>query len=206
MSEVRLATHAEIPTLAAVLARAFANDPFYRYLAGDAPERSQRMRDGWSALLRHASADLRATYTTDDHAGVALWQPPGTLGPSFIDSLRLLPAMSRLAGGFGHLREVSRAMSFLEERRQRHAPGSHYYLAALGVEPERQGEGIGTALVQPALALADADSLPAYLETATGRNVLLYERLGFAVVEELTLPDTDVHGWLMLRRPGPAAR
>ena len=90
-------------------------------------------------------------------------------------------------------------MSLLEERRRRHAPGLHFYLAALGVEPERQGEGIGTALVQPALAMADADGIAAYLETATGRNVLLYERLGFTVVEELTLPDTDVHGWLMLR-------
>jgi ribosomal protein S18 acetylase RimI-like enzyme len=201
MSEVRLATRDEIPTLAAVLARAFAGDPFYRYLAGDAPERSQRMRDGWVGLLRHASAGLSATYTTDDHAGVALWQPPGTSGPGFIASLRLLPPMSRLAGGFRHLREISRAMSLLEQRRRHHAPGPHFYLAALGVEPDRQGEGVGTALVQPALALADADAIPAYLETATGRNVLLYERLGFTVVEELTLPDTDVHGWLMLRTP-----
>jgi ribosomal protein S18 acetylase RimI-like enzyme len=201
MSEVRLATSDEIPTLAAVLARAFANDPFYRYLAGDAPERSQRMRDGWAGLLRLASAGLRATYTTDDHAGVALWQPPGTNGPGFVASLRLLPSMSRLAGGLGHLRDISRAVSFLEERRRRHASGQHYYLAALGVEPERQGEGIGTALCRPALTLADASGVSAYLETATGRNVLLYERLGFAVVEELTLPDTDVHGWLMLRRP-----
>jgi hypothetical protein len=31
--------------------------------------------------------------------------------------------------------------------------------------------------------------------------VLLYERLGFDVVEELTLPRTDVHGWLMARQP-----
>jgi GNAT superfamily N-acetyltransferase len=201
MSEVRLASRDEIPTLAAVLARAFATDPFYRYLAGEAPERSQRMRDGWTGLLRHASDGLSATYTTDDHAGVALWQPPGRTGPGFVASLRLLPAMSRLAGGLGHLREVSRAMSFLEERRRRYAPGPHFYLAALGVEPERQGEGIGTALVQPVLAKADAGGTPAYLETATGRNVLLYERLGFAVVEEPTLPDTDVHGWLMLRRP-----
>jgi ribosomal protein S18 acetylase RimI-like enzyme len=202
---VRLATAAEIPELAAVLARAFARDPFYAYLAGRSPERNQRMRDGWTGLLRHASDRLSATYTTDDRAGVALWHPPGYRGAGFVTSLRLLPSMARLAGSLRRLREVSRAVATLEERRRHHAPGPHFYLAALGVEPDRQGEGIGTALMQPALAMADAGSVPAYLETATGRNVLLYERAGFAVVEELTLPATDVHGWLMLRRPAASA-
>ena len=81
----------------------------------------------------------------------------------------------------------------------RHRPVAHFYLAVLGVEPERQGEGIGSALMQPVLDLASGASLPAYLETATGRNVLLYERAGFVVVEELIIPGTDIHGWLMLR-------
>jgi GNAT superfamily N-acetyltransferase len=80
----------------------------------------------------------------------------------------------------------------------------HFYLSVLGVEPVRQGEGVGTALMEPVLARCDRERIPAYLETATGRNVLLYERLGFDVVEELTLPKTDVHGWLMLRPPNSA--
>ncbi len=50
-SGVRRATRQEIPALAATLARAFAHDPFYSFLAGDAPERSQRMQDGWSGIL-----------------------------------------------------------------------------------------------------------------------------------------------------------
>jgi len=201
MIPVRLAVPGEIGALASVLARAFVDDPFYRYLAGDAPERNERMRAGWIGLLEHASDRLSTTYTTDDHAGVAIWHPPGYTGTSFIGSLRLLPSVARLAGGYRRLREVSRAVAALEERRQHHAPGPHFYLSALGVEPHRQGEGVGTALVQPILERATASGVPAYLETATARNVLLYERLGFAVVEELTLPATDVHGWLMLRAP-----
>lgn len=92
-------------------------------------------------------------------------------------------------------------MAELEKHRHLHAPTPHYYLAALGVEPEQQGGGIGTALLKPVLNTCDERRIIAYLETATGRNVLLYERNGFAVVEELTLPGTDVHGWLMLRQP-----
>jgi ribosomal protein S18 acetylase RimI-like enzyme len=199
MSDVRRATVDEIPELAATLARAFAHDPFYAFLAGDAPERNQRMRDGWTGFLRHATNGMSHTYTTDDHAGVAVWHPPGYSGAGFIDSLRLLPSATRMAGSIGRLRDVSRAIAALEHRRRLHAPGPHFYLSVLGVEPERQGEGIGSSLMRPALELATGAGVPAYLETATGRNVLLYERVGFAVVEELTIPGTDIHGWLMLR-------
>ena len=198
---VRLARREDIPALAATLGAAFAHDPFYAFLAGDAPERNQRMRDGWVGLLEHASDRLSATYTTADRAGVAVWHPPGYDGPGFLDSLRLLPSVARLAGGVRRLREVSRAVAALEERRHHHAPRPHYYLSALGVDPERQGEGIGSALTAPVLRKADDEQLIAYLETASARAVLLYERLGFRVVEELTLPNTDVHGWLMRKEP-----
>ena len=197
---VRRATFDDIPAMAGTLARAFARDPFYSFLAGNAPERSQRMRDGWSGILRFGSARLAETYTTDDHAGVALWIPPGHNGPSLLESIRLLRPVARLAG-WRRLRTVSTAIQALEARHRHHAPVPHFYLSVLGVEPARQGEGVGTALMEPVLARCDRDRIPAYLETATGRNVLLYERLGFDVVEELTLPKTDVHGWLMLRPP-----
>jgi ribosomal protein S18 acetylase RimI-like enzyme len=197
--EVRRATRDEIPELAAVLTRAFARDPFYLFLAGEAPERSSRMRDGWRGILTFASAHLSDTWTTEDRAGVALWLPPGYSGPSFIDSLRIMPSIARLAG-WRRLRLVADAVGTLERRRHHHVQRPHFYLSALGVEPQRQGEGVGSALLRPVLDRCDQRRIPAYLETATARNVLLYERLGFDVVEELTLPRSDVHGWLM-RRP-----
>jgi GNAT superfamily N-acetyltransferase len=196
---VRLARPDEIPALAAMLTRAFERDPFYAYLAGDAPEHRQRMRDGWNGILRFASARLVDTWTTDDLAGAAVWIPPGHRSGVF-DSLRLLPEMARFVG-WRRLRLVSEAVEVLERRRRIHVPGPHYYLSALGVEPARQGTGIGTALLQPVLDRCDREGLTAYLETAVARNVLLYERVGFEVVEELIVPRTDVRGWLMRRSP-----
>lgn len=207
--DVRRATVEDIPAMAATLARAFAHDPFYSFLAGGAPERNQRMRDGWSGILRFGSANLTETYTTDDQGGVAIWLPPGHVGPAFLDSLRMMPAVARLAG-WGRLRMVTSVIAELEKRHRHHMPGPHFYLSALGVVPERQGEGIGSALLAPVLDRCDRDGVAAYLEAATARNVLLYERLGFNVVEELTLSRTDIHGWLMIRpsrpsRQGPRA-
>jgi ribosomal protein S18 acetylase RimI-like enzyme len=198
--EARRATRDDIRPLAAVLARAFANDPFFGWLAGDVSERGQRMRDGWSAILRHASAGLAATWTTDDLTGAAIWIPPGVPASGVLDTVRLIPGMARMTT-WRRLGQVSDALEDLASRRRRHAPEPHWYLSALGVEPDRQGEGVGSALLAPVLVEADARREPAYLETAVGRNVLLYERHGFDVVEELVLPKTDIHGWLMLRQP-----
>jgi ribosomal protein S18 acetylase RimI-like enzyme len=202
MTTVRRATRADVPELAAVLARAFAHDPFFSWLAGEGPERGQRMRDGWAGLLRFGSAGLRETWTTDERAGAAIWIPPGRNASSVLDSLRLTPPLARMTT-WPRLRAVAAALDTLEAHRRRHVPRPHYHLAALGVEPDRQGEGIGSALIAPVLEASDAAGIEAYLETATARNVLLYERHGFDVVEELILPGTDIHGWLMLR---PAAR
>ncbi|HSK93763.1 MAG TPA: GNAT family N-acetyltransferase [Candidatus Angelobacter sp.] len=196
---VRLARPEDVPALADVLTRAFARDPFFAYLAGDAPERNARMREAWTGILRHASARLTETWTTDDLAGAAIWLPPGHR-PSLIDGLRMLRHMARFAG-WRRLRLVSDAVEVLERHRRRHVPGPHFYLSALGVDPDRQGSGIGTDLMGPTLAACDDRGVPAYLETAVARNVLLYERVGFEVVEELILPRTDIRGWLMRRPP-----
>jgi len=201
---VRRATHGEVPELAAVLARAFVRDPFFAWLAGDAPERNLRMRMGWSGILRHASAAMRETWTTDDRAGVAIWLPPAGRASSLLDSMRIVPALAKLTG-WRRLREVTAAMEHIEAHRRRLMPGPHWYLSALGVEPDRQRQGVGSALLGPVLVRADADRTPAYLETATAHNVLLYERHGFEVVEEMILPTTDVRGWLMLRPPTASA-
>ena len=60
----------------------------------------------------------------------------------------------------------------------------HWFLDAIGVEPERQGEGIGAALVRWGIARAAADGVPAFLETGLIENVGYYERFGFRVVHE----------------------
>ena len=63
----------------------------------------------------------------------------------------------------------------------------------------KAGQGIGSALMQPALAKADAAHLPAYLETQKEINVKLYQKHGFDVVVETNLPDNGPHVWCMKR-------
>ena len=55
------------------------------------------------------------------------------------------------------------------------------------------------ALLRPVLARMDEDGLPCYLCTQNPENVPLYQHFGFEVVEEGTVPDSDIRHWAMMR-------
>ncbi|QEV20175.1 GNAT family N-acetyltransferase [Streptomyces alboniger] len=78
---------------------------------------------------------------------------------------------------------------------------AHQYLHMIAVRPDRQGEGLGTALVTAVLDRCDREGLHAYLEASSARSRELYERLGFAFTgAPLDLPDGP-RMWPMWREP-----
>jgi ribosomal protein S18 acetylase RimI-like enzyme len=78
----------------------------------------------------------------------------------------------------------------------------HWYLGTLGVDPDHQGRGVGTALLRHWLAHAAADASGTYLETDLRGNVGFYEREGFTVERETRI--LGVRVWCM--RYPPATR
>ncbi|MEU0742517.1 GNAT family N-acetyltransferase [Streptomyces sp. NPDC006134] len=83
---------------------------------------------------------------------------------------------------------------------------AHAYLWMIAVAPGRQGEGLGTALIESVLDRCDREDLPAYLEASSDRSRRLYERLGFTLTgRPLDLPDGP-RMWPMWREPRRPAR
>jgi len=80
-------------------------------------------------------------------------------------------------------------------------PEPHWHLDSVGVEPGWQGRGIGSALVEFGAERARLSNSAIILETGTPRNVPLYERLGFHVVDEADPPEGGPHVWFMRRDP-----
>ncbi|MFK4068638.1 GNAT family N-acetyltransferase [Streptomyces sp. NPDC029674] len=84
------------------------------------------------------------------------------------------------------------------------ADRAHEYLHLIAVHPDRQGEGLGTALVTAVLDRCDREGLHAYLEASNERSRDLYARLGFAFMgTTLDLPDGP-RMWPMWREPRTA--
>lgn len=182
--DIRKATAADVPALAGTLARAFEDDPVFAWFFAEERRRMQRIERFFDTVLRLIVLKHDETYVGARGAGAALWMPPGTahLGP--VENLRLMPALARVFGrGVGR---ALRGMSLMEEH---HPHDPHEYLWFLGVEPDRQGEGIGSGLLRPMLERLDADGVPAYLEATSERSRDLYLRHGFEVTGELRFPD-----------------
>jgi len=96
-----------------------------------------------------------------------------------------------------------RASRFATDVMRKHPRSpSHWYLYAIGTSSSSQGRGVGSALLRDMLDRIDEERLPAYLESSNIRNVPLYERHGFNVVEEIRLPGGGPAMWRMWREPG----
>jgi predicted N-acetyltransferase YhbS len=96
---------------------------------------------------------------------------------------------------------VTASIAMLERR---HPRKPHMYLSVLGTEPSAQGRGLGSAAISPGLAFADAEGLPAFLESSKERNLDFYARFGFRVMGELRLPGGGPPMWPMWREPAAA--
>ena len=78
-----------------------------------------------------------------------------------------------------------------------------HYLQVLGVATDRQGQGVGSALLRHGLERVDRIGGEAYLETNSSSNVTLYERHGFVIDDAAAaLLEDGPTSWLMTR---PAA-
>jgi GNAT superfamily N-acetyltransferase len=193
---VRKATLADVPRLAVALARAFDSDPPMRWFLSDAATRVERARRLFDVMLRRVHMTRDYCYTTADVVGGALWVPPGTWRLGVVDQVALLPGMLRVFG-----RSLGRAQRGLTVMESGHPSAPHYYLDSLGVAPEWQGKGLGSALMVPVLERCDNERMPAYLNAGSPRSRELYKRHGFHVTEEFRLPDDGPPLWRMWRDP-----
>jgi GNAT superfamily N-acetyltransferase len=189
----------EVEAAARVLARAFQNDPLQMHTFPDAAERAEKSIPHFAAIIRYGLL-AGEVWTTDQRVeAVGVWWPPGRseLDPAAAEhsGLNALPellgeqAMQRFMHVIGHVEALHR----------QDAAQPHWYAMVLGVEPGRQGQGLGSQLLQAVFEKADAEGMPCYLETCQPANVAFYRKHGFEVLREGTVPATAIGYWTFFR-------
>jgi GNAT superfamily N-acetyltransferase len=186
---------ADLDTLSQVIAGAFHDLPPSRWLIASPGIRRAIFPRYFRLHAEHAMA-CGTVHTTADRAAVALWLP---LGEDAASQPRGYAA--RLAAIAGP--RTDRFLAFDAALDQHHpASRAHHYLAVLAVRPDRQGEGIGTALLRAYHQILDRDTgAPAYLEAADLRTRRLYLRHGYVPRPDAPfyLPDGGPPMWPMWR-------
>jgi ribosomal protein S18 acetylase RimI-like enzyme len=192
--------------VAALMGRAFQNDPLFVRACPDPSERARWLPwlfrwSTWKGLL---FGQILGTAGQLD--GVV-----ATIGPGGGDFSEEQLARS----GYGQGREavgptvwdrsgavVNDAFEPADAALHRAVSEPHWYLDVIAVDPAQQGRGIGGTLLRAVSARADADGMPVVLLTYQPANLPLYQVHGYAVVCQGTAPGSGLPWWGMRRDPG----
>lgn len=189
----------QIKPAAETLARAFQDYPAFIYIIPDASERRKKSPHLFQFFMRFGILYGEVYATSPNMEGVAVWLPspidestiPQTVGSYWLSletkvGRDVLDRLSYFGGYVGAVRE-------------RHTPPCHWFLEFIGVDPVSQGKGYASTLLKPMFTRIDQEHLPCYLNTEVEKNVNIYQRYSFKVVEDITIPGTDIRSWGMLR-------
>ncbi len=189
-----------IDRAAEMFTRSFWKDPFLVYLAPDEKQRVKLGSDFFKFMLRYTIMYGEAYTTSQNFEGAALWLPS--------QYASITPALAAKAGkeelersvGDDFMARLNLVNGYADEKHTTHISAPHWYLAYIGIDPDFQGKGFGSKLINPMLERFSADWLPCYLETSTKINVSLYEHFGFRLIEEYIVPQTRLTFYAMLRK------
>lgn len=76
-----------------------------------------------------------------------------------------------------------------------------WYLGMMVVHPAKQGQGIGSRLLQPVLQRASDEGLPCYVVTFTEQAVRFYQKNGFEIACKQSFAPDAPSFWTLKRNP-----
>ena len=194
MTAVREVTSGEFGSVGHALSLAFEDDPVMAFLFPDARTRRQRLTSFYALVIPLIAGHGLVQADAGVH-GAAVWMAPSPPRAGRLEGAWLaLRMLFTLRGSAGRANALN--ATILPARVQE----PHWYLALLGTEPSHQGRGVGSALLAPTLERCDREGRLAYLESSKESNLPFYERHGFEVVCELTVPGGP-SVWPMARTP-----
>jgi GNAT superfamily N-acetyltransferase len=181
----------EAAGVADLIAEAFAHLPVTSWLMPDPHARRRVLCDNFAILVDHA-VEYGQIHTTEDRSAVAVWFPRDVQLPPPADyDRRLDHVCGPYVDRFRHLDHLF----------DKHHPAEpHHHLAFLAVRPDRQCQGLGTALLRHHHSCLDRLGMPAYLEASSRASRDLYARHGYRATEPFGTPDGSMF-WPMWREP-----
>jgi len=194
-------TKRDIKKCAEILADAFEEDPIMRLFAGGSKFDKNKLISAFKFFVR---ASLKYDYvygTSQEMEGIIIWLPENITYLSTWDFFTCGGIGMILKHGFKMPLTMMKYENFTAQRHNEHIKTPHWYLLAFAVRKEHRKKGYAGKLMRPFIKYFDTNNIPAYLETGEGNNEAMYKHYGFELVEQTTLPDSDIVFKAMLRNP-----
>jgi ribosomal protein S18 acetylase RimI-like enzyme len=167
-----------------LLCRAFNQDPHINWIVRQDKHRASAFEALFRLLLTDLTEARGEILASTDLKVVAICFPPGQTSMSLHAQASLGLRFASITGWM-NLPVRTYGLNRMEHR---HPPTPHIFVQTIGVDPDHQGQGYGTAMLTEILAKSHRLGIPTYLETCRETNLGFYERLGFRVMAEHKLP------------------
>ena len=178
---MKKASYADKDVVVNILSKSFINDPHINWLL-EASKNKNKLKIIMGYVFEESLA--RGTvYLNDDNTAVALWNTEKKEKVSLQYIVRNLSFLFR--NGLTTTRRCLKTDTLTYEQYPKNAKYCQLYL--VGVLPEYQGKGLGSALMNPMIEEMEKESIPMHLETANARNVKIYMKNGFNIIKTLQL-------------------
>ncbi len=189
-------TRSASPSIPAVLAEAFCEDPMMRHVFPEPRTRTERLVRLFAGSQRHAVLTGGGAASTD--AAAALWLPLQRLEMTAGDVLRAGMLGLPLAIGLASFRRLDRHEAEAARVLASLAREPSAYLWCIGTTLAARGTGQGRAVL--ARALADmAGYRRVLLKTENERNLTFYASCGFELVARVVVQASGFPMWVMAR-------
>lgn len=182
----------EIDEAADLLSKAFILTPFSAKVAGGQSQKHRKMlKKGFKIMLEKKPGLKYVAKQNNKIVGVirmTRWPDCQNSTPRGIEKI------PTLLFGRGSALRLFKFRSIWKK----HDPNKpHWHIDPLGVLPEMQGKGIGSKLLTFFCDYIDSENAAAYHETDQEKNVRLYKKFGYKVVE--TKPIFTITNWFLCR-------
>ncbi len=181
-----------------IATKAYHDDPLFASFFPDESNRNN-LKYLFNMGFRHALKHGEVHAPSNNIEGVAAWIRENKAIMSNLDSVRAGLFTYLLKAKGKNLKNLLEYTETCEMLHRKHAPFPHWYLENIAVLPEHQGKGHASFLLKTMLERIDEEKLPCYLETQNKKNVSIYQKFGFKVVEETTIIG-QFDFYLMLRK------
>jgi ribosomal protein S18 acetylase RimI-like enzyme len=190
-----------LDTASAVLTSAFLNYPLMKYAFKKHTEAPRQVLiHRLHSRCVAASAIYGGVITTPDNQGAVIWLPGKNFPLGWLKEIR--SGMAAIPFQVG-IKQTLRLMQHDGESEgwiKKNADADMGYIWCIGVLKEAQGKGYSRLLMEQSMQQMLSQGLTTcWLKTEDPKNVTIYQKLGFSVMNEMVVKSSGITSWAMMK-------